>query len=352
MQNVLVRMPSWIGDFVMAIPLLLDLRKNFPQASITALCTKGLEELLLKESAVDAVFKVSSGLGRSGSRKRPLYDLVGKIEAGKFDAAILTTRSMASAWAVWRGGVKRRVGYFAGWPYPLFLTDPLDRKEEHQISVYKRLLSPFGIEESKTAPRLVLDQEEREDSSAFLERFGVKKGAKIIGIHPGAAYGSAKCWPPERFRDLTEHLLKTRGESIVFFGDEAGRGLIEGILREFPSERVVSLAGKTSLRRLACLIERTSLFISNDSGPMHIAAALKRPLIALFGSTDPQKTSPLGEGTSVVLYKGVPCSPCFKRTCPIDFRCMLGISVEEVASHAQKLLEEFSLPSRSKSAPL
>ena len=158
----------------------------------------------------------------------------------------------------------------------------------------------------------------------------------MIGINPGAAYGSAKCWPPERFKALALRLLLEKETYVVFFGDASTASLVKEICQGLP-DTAINLAGVTSLRELACLIKDCDLLITNDSGPMHMGAAFDTPMIALFGSTDDRLTGPYGQETAVI-NKRVSCSPCFKRVCPIDFRCMKQIGVEEVAERAQELL--------------
>jgi heptosyltransferase II len=180
---------------------------------------------------------------------------------------------------------------------------------------------------SQTRPQLFTTPQELSESQNFLLKHGISLSNKILGINSGAAYGSAKCWPPDRFKTLTNKLLEKTDFSIIYFGDHKGAPLIDEICANMP-KRVLNLAGKTSLRQLMALITCCSLLLTNDSGPMHIAAALKIPLIALFGSTNEVATGPYQHGT--VIHKHVSCSPCYLRTCPIDFRCMKQINVVEV----------------------
>lgn len=326
-QNILVRMPNWIGDFVMATPVLTDLREAFPKASLTAMCRSPLSELLKEDEAVDEVFSFTRP--SSGFARREERDIIAKIEAGQYDVGVLLTHSFSSAWWFWLGDVQRRVGYsghFRRW----LLTDAVKFKKtpEHLVVSYKRLLKPLGVSVSETAPRLYLSEKEKEKARELLGQRGVGKGKRIIGINPGAAYGSAKCWPLERFRALAMRLLLETDASIVFFGDNAGGALVKKITQGLP-ERVLNFAGETSLRELACLIQDCDVLVTNDSGPMHIGDALGTPLVPLFGSTDDRITGPYRQGNRV-LNKRVACSPCFQRTCPLDFRCMKSISVDEV----------------------
>ena len=167
----------------------------------------------------------------------------------------------------------------------------------------------------------------REAAKQFLAEQKIPAHATIVGVNPGAAYGSAKCWLPERFRAVVEKLAKRPNTYVLCFADQAGTPLVNAICEGMPPS-VINLAGATSLRELIALIECCTVFLTNDSGPMHIAAALKVPLVALFGSTNEIATGPYQHGQ--VIHKHVECSPCLKRTCPIDFRCMKRIEVDEV----------------------
>ncbi len=330
-MNILVRMPNWIGDLVMATPILADLRKSFPTASITAMCRRPLCDLLENDDSIDELFcfsKLTNGFSRRDEKR----NIIEKIKAGKYDLGILLTNSFSSAWWFWQGNVKRRIGFAKHFRSPL-LTDavPLSKKGfEHEVDTYKRLLAPLQIAHSKTAPRLFVSAQEVETSKELLYQRGYRKNSPLIGINPGASYGSAKCWPIERFRSVAEKLLEKTDATIVFFGDASTASMIKEACQGLP-ERVINIAGVTNLRELASLIKDCALLITNDSGPMHIADALGTPIVALFGSTDDKATGPYGQKEAVI-HKRPSCSPCFKRVCPIDFRCMKAISVEEVVA--------------------
>lgn len=327
-KNILVRMPNWLGDVVMSTPILTDLRTAFPSASITAMCVKPLCELLSEDQAIDELFCFAKP-ANDFVRREDLRNIIGKIEAGKYDLGILLTNSFSSAWWFWQGKVKRRIGYSDHFR-KILLTDSLalPKEKEHFVVTCKKLLSPLGIPISSTMPRLYVSDKEVEESKELLYQRGYVKGKKLIGINPGAAYGFAKCWPAERFRALAMRLLLKTDAYIVFFGDVKTALLVKEISYGLP-EKVIDLAGVTRLRELACLIKDCTVFVTNDSGPMHIAAAFETPVVALFGSTDDKITGPYGQKENVI-NKNVSCSPCFKRTCPIDFRCMEQISIEDV----------------------
>jgi heptosyltransferase-2 len=327
-EKILIRMPNWIGDLVMATPILTDVRKAYPNAHITAMCRTPICELLKEDLDIDELFCFSkaSGFGRRSERR----DIVEKIRAGKYDLGILLTHSFSSAWWFWLGRIQRRLGYRAN-GRSLLLTDKIDFpahvEKQHLVNTYKNILTPLGIPVSETKPRLFLLDKELEEARTLLKQRGVSPKARLVGINPGAAYGSAKCWLPERFRQVTEKLLEHENIQIVYFGDQITQPLVKEICQGFPS-RVINLAGVTTLRELASLIKLCDVLLTNDSGPMHIAAAVGTPLVALFGSTNEVATGPYKTG--VVIHKHVECSPCYKRVCPIDFRCMKRIETDEV----------------------
>lgn len=335
-QNILVRMPNWIGDLVMATPVLTDLRKAFPKAKITAMCRTPLCDLLKSDESIDELFCFTKP-SNDFVRRQDLRDIIAKIAAGKYDVGVLMTNSFSSAWWFWQGKVARRIGYSAHFRR-LLLTDPLQfpKEKEHEVITYKRILTPLGVPISQTAPRLFASEKEVEESKELLYQRGYVKGKKLIGINPGAAYGSAKCWPPERFRALAMRLLLETDAYVVFFGDATTANMVKEISRGLP-ERAIDLAGVTSLRELACIIKDLDILVTNDSGPMHIGSAFGVPLVALFGSTDDELTGPYGQKESVI-NKRVKCSPCFKRVCPIDFPCMKQIGVDEVVERVLKII--------------
>jgi heptosyltransferase II len=335
-KNIIVRMPNWIGDLVMATPVLTDLRKAYPEARLTAMCRTPLCDLLYEDPEIDELFCFSkvSGFGRHNEKR----NIIEKLRKGKYDLGILLTHSFSSAWWFWQGSVANRVGYECnGRRLLLTYSIPLHERiqNQHLVITYKTLLLPLGIPLSDTSPRLFLKEKEIEDARELLQQHGISKEQLIVGINPGATYGSAKCWLPERFREVTQRLLREPNVSIVYFGDGATAQLVKEICHGL-SPKVVNLAGLTSLRELACLISLCDVLLTNDSGPMHIADAVGTPIIALFGSTNEIVTGPYRHGK--VIHKHVECSPCYQRTCPIDFRCMRRIEAEEVYQEIVALL--------------
>ncbi len=335
-RNIIVRMPNWIGDLVMATPILSDLRKAYPQAHITAMCRSPICELLKEDPEIDELFCFSkaNGFGRRAERR----NIIEKLRKGNYDLGILLTHSFSSAWWFWLGKVKNRLGYECNGRKLLLthsLSFPQNIQNQHLVITYKMLLESLGIPISETPPRLYLTAKEIHDARVLLRQQGIPDGALVVGINPGATYGSAKCWLPERFREVTERLLCDKDVYIVYFGDQATSSLVKEICAGL-SSRVINLAGATSLRELASVIHNCDVILTNDSGPMHIADAVGTPIVALFGSTSEVVTGPYRSGT--LIHKHVECSPCYQRTCPIDFRCMKRIEADEVYDALSKIL--------------
>lgn len=338
-KNIIVRMPNWIGDLVMATPVLSDLRAHFKDAKITAMCQSNIASVLKHNPNID---EIQSFIKPNGWIHRKAHlEIVDQLRWGKYDLGVLLTNSFSSAWWFYWGNVKNRIGYRNNLRnYLLNKAVPLPKniEKQHLVITYKMLLEPLGIPLSQTLPKLYVDEEESLAATKMLLQLDIDPEKNtIIGINPGAAYGSAKCWLPTRFKALNERLLQDPNVYLIYFGDPSGASLVNDIC-DGMGGRVINLAGKTTIRTLMALIQKCSVFLTNDSGPMHIAYALQTKLLALFGSTSDVKTGPFGN--SQIIHKHVKCSPCYKRVCPIDFKCMTSISVEEVANAIYQLLNK------------
>ncbi len=336
-KNIIVRMPNWIGDLVMATPVLAELRRAYPHARITAMARVPLCELLRDDPQIDELFCFSKG--SSFSRYSDKKGVVEKLRRDRYDLGVLLTHSFSSAWWFWQSKITARLGYECN-GRGLLLTHSLPLPDkvhtQHLVITYKALLEPLGITPTDASPRIFLNDKELFDARLLLQQHGVREDSLVVGINPGASYGSAKCWLPERFREVTERLLQEDNLFIVYFGDHMSASVVKEICQGLPA-RVINLAGLTSLRELACIICVCDVLLTNDSGPMHLAAAVNTPIIALFGSTNEQVTGPYRKGR--VIHKHVDCSPCYQRVCPIDFRCMKRIEADEVFDAIHEVLE-------------
>lgn len=341
-QKIVIRMPNWLGDMVMATALLSQIKKALPKTSITLMCREPLSSLFLKDPRVDEIFAFSEKTF-SFRGKNKEKDRLKVLQMGRFDLGLLLTNSFSSAWEFFQARIPKRIG-FAKEGRSLLLTKaisfPKELEKKHLCDVYKELLTPLGISAAECGPSLYIEESEKNEARKKLEKFGVQPSDSLIGIHPGAAYGSAKCWLPERFQEVIRDLLASSPYyKIALFGEFTSFSLIEKIAEGF-AERVINLCGKTTLRELSSLISVCDVFLTNDSGPMHLADALGTKVVALFGSTNPIKTGPYYQ--KKVIKKNVFCSPCYKRVCPLDFRCMKEISSKEVYDEIAKLLEKKS----------
>jgi heptosyltransferase-2 len=337
-QNIIVKMPNWLGDAVMATPILQDLKGAFPDSKVTALCQQNVAPLLQKDPYLDEVISYVKPNG--WIHRAEHHDVIDALQKGSYDAGLLLTNSFSSAWWFWRGKVQNRVGFAKlsrSWLLNAAIPFPKNIERAHLVNVYKELLAPFGIPVSKLKPKLYLGDDDLAFRKDFFQINKIESDAIVVGINPGASYGSAKCWPPERFREVAKSLLVNPNVVVMFFGDARGADLVKEICHDMPG-RVINLAGKTTIRELMALIAGCSVFLTNDSGPMHIASAFNVPLLALFGSTNATKTGPFNGGR--VLDKKVECSPCYKRECPIDFRCMKKITAEEVYQQLSEIISE------------
>lgn len=337
-KNIIIRMPNWLGDAVMATPVLAEVRKKWPEAKITVMCQSNIAPLVKHDPHINEIFSFKRP---SGWLRRDQYrNIIAPLKHGDYDLGILLTNSFSSAWWFWTGNVKYRVGFkgnFRNFLLNEAVPFPEAIEKQHLVITYKMLLESIGIPLSDTPPKLYISQDEKHAAIDLLTKYGIDlKQNTLIGINPGAAFGTAKCWLPERFQQVAAKLLENPNNYVVFFGDNAGAPLVNDICKQLP-DRVINLAGKTSIRELIALIQLCHAFLTNDSGPMHIGAALGVPLVAIFGSTSDVKTGPYKNG--VVIHKHVECSPCYKRICPIDFRCMKRIEVDEVYDTIQNLMK-------------
>lgn len=342
LQKIVIRMPNWLGDAVMATPTVAMVRKKYKNSKISLLCTDGIAALLQNDPAVDQFITFSNIREKRCSERMRLRSI---LKQSKFDLGILLTNSLSSAWQFYEAEIPIRLGYKMHFRN-LLLTHgvdlPVNDSKQHLVKTYKALLEHIGIHTDDSSPQLYITEDEKHHIQMLLQSYGAfNHKHTLIGINPGAQYGSAKCWPKESFLELTKQLLTFPHTRIIYFADSTGKALVDEICSEF-SHSVINLAGKTNVRELITLIKLCNLFISNDSGPMHIAAALKTPLVAIFGSTNEVKTGPYEWGR--VIHNHAICSPCYLRSCPIDFRCMKSITPTEVLNAAKNILFQYNTP--------
>jgi len=342
-NRLVIRAPNWLGDAVMALPAMEAVRAAFGGAHLAVAAMPSIAPLFEEETSAgqDSVIALSSPTAE-----------VRALKAGGFDAIVLLPNSFRSAWSARRASIPERWGYSAGarrW----LLTRAISRARGrvHQSTYFLDLVKGLGIAEGDLTPRVVVRPATLARADALLAAHGVAPGVRCVGFAPGAAYGYAKRWPPRMVADTIVRLSRESSAVCVMFGAGGDRDSGREIESSLPPDvRAVNLIGRTDLRLLAGVIARCSAFVSNDSGAMHLAAALGLPVVAIFGPTDERVTSPLGARLSApgrpgelvtpdVLTHPVFCRPCMLRDCPIDHRCMKGVTVDTVVSAVIRRLE-------------
>lgn len=351
--KLLVRTPNWIGDAVMCLPALRELRRVLPQAELVLVARPWvsevfpLDELRCRLIAYDTRNQHRGLLGR--------WRMAAHLRREKFSAAILFQNALDAAVLAALSGIPIRAGYARQGRGPL-LTHPVavPRGGEilpHEAHYYLELLRRLGlISQFPEVTQILLPTTDsgRATARKRIEKFfhqnsslpaGWKaEGGLLVGVSPGASFGTAKRWPAERFADLSRRLNEQWGAISIFFGSPEESLLVESILPQ-AGKAALSLAGKTSLKEFIQLVQGCDLYVTNDTGAMHVVAALGVPTLAIFGPTDEQGTRPLGPHVEL-LTGTADCRPCKLRHCPIDHRCMTSISAEEVLHAARSCLQQ------------
>lgn len=322
---------------MMSLPALRALKDFIPAADIFLVTRDYLKDVFKHINEIRGIIAIPDSRG-----VRNLFIASKKIREFKLDAGILLTNSFHSALLFKMAGVKDVTGYRKDLRGPMLTRSiPYPRNDRHHIYFYLDLIERFIQQkiEKSYSHRLVVSETERGELRALLREWGVDLSKQLIGISTSAAYGSAKEWEPDSFRQLIIKIKNQRPQTeILLFGSQGERTKISKILPSLDAGSF-NLAGRLSLRQSIAAISLCRLFVSNDSGLMHVAAALEVPGVAIFGPTLPHKTAPIGDRIKV-LYYPVECAPCKYRDCPSDHRCMTSITVDEVYRAAESLLAD------------
>src|SRR5688572_18818763 len=356
MRRVVIRAPNWLGDAVLALPAMAALRQHLADASLTVAAPAGVAALFREETGVhpDAVLVLPSSQRES----------VRALQEGKFDLGVLFPNSFSSAWVLRRAGVPERWGVARN--ARGFLLTRRSRNTDsgfirrsrvsggggHHADYYRALVRGLSIDCDDRPPSLVASPASRATALTLLTRARVAGEARLVGVAPGAAYGQAKQWPPARMAEVIARLVREHDVTCLLLGathDRLAAREIESWLRSHAPDtesRVIDFVGRTDLGSLVGLAAMCRVFVSNDSGAMHVAAAAGPPIVAMFGPTDERATRPLG--VADVFTADVFCRPCHLRDCPIDHRCMKRITVDTVfAAVSRRLAEADAVPANS-----
>ncbi len=340
-RKILVRAPNWIGDAVMCEPALRGLRSLFPTAELTMLARPTIAELFTAYSGLDRVLLYDDKVVHAGIAGK--WSLAGLLRRHGFDLAILFQNAFEAAFIAWLAGIPQRYGYATDGRV-LFLTEPVAVPHRgipvHQVEYYWNMLKPLGLSGAIPLPTLHVSTDEDCMAAARLASAGIDSLDLIIGVNPGSTYGRAKRWLPERFADVARQLAERLEKeerahvAVALFGARGEESLGKDIASRIDCRSII-LSGATNIRELMAMVKRCRLLITNDTGPMHIAAAFGVPIVAVFGPTDSRTTAPYRQERSVV-REDVDCAPCLLRECPIDHRCMTRVSVDRVYDTAMK----------------
>jgi len=363
-ERILIRGLNWLGDAVMALPALHQLREAHPDAHICMLTHKKLADLW-RAPLIDSTIEFDKSDG--------VFAVAGRIRAQKFTTGVILPLSLQSALELWLAGVPKRYG-IAHKGRSFLLTHPVqkcpgiveiekrsdadirrlaannDRQaevaipvESHHVYRYLRLTASLGAEGRPEAPSLPIREDEMEQAQARFDGVVSSVGRPVFGMCPGAEFGAAKRWPADRFIEAGRKLQDQTGCRWILFGGpgdiQACDQIAAALDEQAGGARTTNLAGKTSVRELACLLKACSLLLGNDSGPMHLAAAVGTPVAVPFSSTSAALTGPglPGDDRHFLLTSTAACSPCFVRRCPIDMRCLNSLEVDRMVAGVLKL---------------
>jgi len=344
--KILIRATNWVGDAIMALPALRAVRHRFPEANIAIVARPYVLDLYRNQEMCDQLIPYDPHSTHSGFSGRER--LASELRSQKFDVALLLQNAFDAAWLAWRAKIPERVGY-ARDGRSLLLTKaiPVPKPGEipaHEQFYYLELLRRAGWLESLEHASFItmnVSDPQRDRAAEFLTNAGSRTNVLRIAIGAGASYGSAKCWLPARFAELADRLQSQSVADVILFGTAAEAPVsnaISSAMRHPP----IDLTGRTSIADLPALLSQCHLFIGNDSGAMHVAAAVGLPVVAVFGPTDPHGTAPVTPRCTIVQEKPY-CSPCFLRRCPTDHRCMTAVTSERVAAAAMSWLSSLEV---------
>jgi heptosyltransferase-2 len=357
-RRLLVLSPNWLGDAVMALSAIDDLRRHHHGSRVIVAARRSVAQLFAMVPWVDEIVELE-WKGRAFDPGAMMRD-VRRLRALRVDAALLLPNSFAAAWLAFAARVPQRWGYARdGRSFLLTNPIPLPRRVQgdprrvqgdpaygdgvplHQGSYYQHLVHALGAPNGPLEPRLVVADDSVAAARTLLTSAGWDGRRPLVVFAPGAAYGTAKRWWPSHFARLAADLVESAGAHVILIGsaaDAATTSEVRGGVPEGLRPLVSDLAGRTRLDVLAGILHLARACVSNDSGAMHVAAAVGVPLAALFGPTRERETAPLAHAPMELLIHDVPCRPCMLRECPIDHPCMRDLDPARVLASVNRML--------------
>lgn len=338
-KTVLVRCPNWVGDVVMATPVFDCLRRNYHESTLIAVIRDYVRGVIEDGPWFDRV------IGTDDKTVRGFFRLVRNIRSSRPDLAIVLPNSVRSALSIRLAGIKEIYGYRRNGRSWLLSGGPLPIRSQNgvlpipMVQYYTEICRQLGLALPDTVkPSLFLSDTLKKNADQLLESYGIKPNDMVIGLNPGAKFGSSKCWPPRYFAGLAELFKGYWNCKILLFVGPGEDQIAESIVEKSKTNIINTAPDKVDLALLKPLIRRCQLLVTNDTGPRHYAVAFDVPVVVIMGPTDPRYTATNLE-KSVVLQEALNCSPCHKKKCPYDHDCMLRISPQAVFEASQRLLE-------------
>ena len=328
MKRLLILVPNWLGDAILALPAIADVRRELRETEILAAARPAIAPLFALVSDVDRTITLDATAALRSAAKQ--------LAAERCDAVLLLRNSMRTAlWAA-AAGIRERWGYAACFRGPLLTRAVVAPSGLHQAEYYQQLVHALGFPNGPMQPRITVPPRRRETAAVALREAGWDGNAPLVALAPGAAYGGAKRWPAERFADVARALAGD-GVQPVMIGTAADRSAAADVERAFGGggRCLLSLVGRTDVPTLAGVLAICRALVTNDSGAMHLAAAVGTSVVAVFGPTDERATRPLGDAHQIVTGPAW-CRPCMRRECPLDHACMRGVETEAVTAAARR----------------
>jgi heptosyltransferase-2 len=324
--KILIRVPNWVGDSVLARPAIESIAANFPQAELWVSASEAVADLFASDKRIAGIIPLTAANDLQSVRAAAR-----KLKAEGFEIGVLLTNSFGSALLFFLAAIPQRWGYSTD-GRALLLTKSVRRTKRdparHQVHYYLDLIAGLGLKAAPPTLWLAVTEEDKKRARRLLEETGANPEQPLLVLSPGAGYGPAKRWPASRFAALASLFQERKGAAVAVIGSAAESEIAAEISAALVKKPLI-LSGKTTLSELKGLVSLARLFVSNDSGPMHLANALHVPVVGIFGPTDPAVTGPF-EQPAAVVKKDVPCWPCSYRKCPYDHRCMIRVEPEEV----------------------
>jgi heptosyltransferase II len=328
-MKILIRATNWVGDAILALPALRAVRSKFSDAEIAIVARPYVADIYAGQGICDELIPYDPKGQHRGWKGREL--LAKELRLRHFDVALLLQNAFDAAWLAWRAQVPQRIGYARdGRSFLLTKAIPVPKPGAiplHEKFYYLELLRRIGwIDALPDDAHITLHVPEpaRERAAQTLREAGVRPNAFRVAVGAGASYGSAKCWPPDRFAKALNAFLAHADADVLLFGTP-GEASVSAAIAGAMQRPAIDLTGKTNIADLPAMLSQCHLFLGNDSGAMHVAAAVGLPVVAIFGPTDPEGTAPVTPHATIVQQKPY-CSPCFLRRCPTDHRCMTGVT--------------------------